>query len=214
MRLISLIILLLNLPIAAEKNCLTMDITILADMSASVQGYEHTVADGIKTFIDRFNLSEAGIRIGVITFSGDTDIHLQLAPTSDMTVLNQYVQAINTYNAAGGTALSKTLSKAHNMLVSERFFATKVIIIISDGDINQMIYDKKSSAYISDDRELTTKYANLVKNSNIIISGILINSDWSKTDAAYLRSLTTPGYYLETNYENLVRELEKLSICL
>jgi uncharacterized protein with von Willebrand factor type A (vWA) domain len=190
-----------------------MDIMVLADMSGSVGNYEGHVSNAIDVFVDKFDLDDQGVRIGIITFSMVSAIHIQQPLTSSTSLLKKNIIAISNMKAAGGTVMSSPLVEVMKELQKDRFSVYKVVIIISDGDI-QRKSGNPIMGEMSDDRASTSQIAELMKAHNIIICGILIDEGWGGTDGPYLKSLTTPGLYTESNYKNLATTLQKLAICI
>lgn len=199
----------------SEDSCLKMDVMVLIDMSGSVDGHEIKVATSLNTFINRFDLSENGLRIGLLTFSSGLNVHTYVAPTSNREKLRSAVINVASTMASGSTVMSRPLFIAYEALISERPYADKAIIIISDGDVDELVIDpSNNNLIVTDDRVRTLHNAELIKSSGIIVCGVLINEGWVGTDPWFLQSLTTPGYYVETDYSHLEIELKKLSICM
>lgn len=190
-----------------------MDIMILADMSGSVEKYEGYVANAIDVFVDRFDLDNQGVRVGIQTFSMRSAVHIQQPLTSNTPLLKKSIITISRMKAAGSTIMSGPLVDVMKELQKDRFDVYKVVIIISDGDVQRQT-SNLILGITYDDRTLTSQVSELMKAHNIIICGILIDEGWSGTDGPYLKSLTTPGFYIESNYKNLGTTLQKLAICI
>lgn len=194
--------------------CLKVDIMILADQSASVSGKEQFIHDAVYTFIDKFELSEEGIRIGLITFRNNAKLESHLSYYKDsLKIANN---AINLKSAQGSTNLSDALILATQEFIDNgRQGVIKMIILITDGE--------------PDNEEEATQYANLFKSMpGTMIWGIFVKFEYNLknigsmyklnfiyTDGSdYLKSISSPNCFIDTDYNNLVEQVKKLDICL
>lgn len=200
--LIAILLFTLFNPSKINRTCLKMDIMILADMSGSVEGYEGVVASAINVFVDRFELDDYGVRIGIQTFASGYIIQLQQPLTSNTFLLKKNIISISKRKAEGGTIMSNPLLMVKDELQKDRYGAYKVVIIISDGEIPDHDADK------------VNKIVAELKAHNIIICGVLIDEGYLGVSGPYLQSLTTPGFYVESNYQDIARTLEMLQICI
>ena len=195
--------------------CLKLDIIILADQSTSVSGKEQFIHDAVYAFIDKFELAEEGIKVGLITFGNTARLESHLSPYSDSLKIASNV--IRPYSANGSTNLSDALTMTmEEMVLNGRVEVMKMIILITDGE--------------PDNRDEVIRYTNLLKTMpGTLIWGIFVkkteNVDYSpyimyapnytnNTGADYLKSISSPNCFIESDYNNLVEQVKKLDICL
>lgn len=194
--------------------CLKLDIMILADRSTSVSGKEQFIHDAVYTFIDKFELAEEGIKIGLITFANSARVESHL--TSEKDTLKMKCSVISPHSAMGSTNLSHAFElTVEEMVVNGRQGVMKMIILITDGEP-----DNKAEA---------AGHASLLKSMpGTLIWGILVtkmedNSSpfimympnyVSNYGAEYLKSISSPNCFIESDYNNLVNQVKKLDICL
>lgn len=178
--------------------CVKLDIMLVADMSQSVSGYEKFIHDAFKSFVDRFELDDNGIRMGLIRFSSDAYLLTEL--TTDKKNLYSGLETIKPYTADGTTNLTHALYLANNeILENGRVLAGKIIVVITDGD--------------PDDDESAYEAAQVIKSfPGTNICGIYISSPYSDKD--FLKLISSEFCYVESNYDNLVKEIQKLDVCL
>ena len=181
-----------------DYGCAKLDIIILADMSQSVQGYEDYIREASETFINRFELSEDGIQIGLIVFNSRVTVLSSI--TDNKSELLRDIQYISIGTATSNTDLSAGLqSTMGEFLEHNRPNSGKIIIIISDGKPN----DPNDALKKVNDAKLLL---------NCTVFGILVKT--LDSDGGYMESLSSPNCYIETNYQMLADELNKLDICL
>lgn len=177
--------------------CLQMDLMILGDYSSSIAGSEEFVVDAMKAFVDKFDLSETGLKIGVYVFNDNTYVISPL--TNDKEDLLKKLDVLSKLKSTGGTAMTRALSLTTNELFSANARPTyrKLIIIITDGDPNN-----EMETYLE---------AQHIKKLGIGICGVMIQD--SSSAPKFLKSICMDSCYVETNYNTLVEELRKLDVC-
>jgi len=199
--LILFVLLASNMGIKEESispSCLQMDIFIIGDFSTSIDGNERFVADAMLEFTDRFDLSDYGLKIGIIGFGSEASLITPL--TSDREVI---ISGINKYleDEDGGTT---NMTAALNMGLAEFYSKSarpdyrKLIVLISDGDP-----DSSNEVYA---------LASQIKSMGIGICGVLVQASVNKPE--YMRIISSEFCYVESDYKNLVSELQKLDICM
>ena len=195
--LIGLLYILLILAPTNKKGCLELDIMILGDLSGSTIGKKSFVIDAIKTFANRFELSDNTIRIGAAIFDDKLVI---LSPlTSDKEYLLSEVDNIWRYYMGGTTRMTSSVLYMKEIFdASDRPTVNKMLIIISDG-----IPNHRGNAYGA---------IRQLENSNVNICGIFINT--GEGDEGFMMIVSNPACYVSTSYETLADELERLDICL
>ncbi len=169
-------------------SCLRMDIIVVTDLSQSVSGNQQFIADATQLFVDRFELSEEGVRIGIVGFSSSA---WSIAPlTNDKDTLAGSIAKIRRHFPEGSTDLGAGLYLALEQFLNEgRPDYQKVVILISDGDPDSQLY--------------AVMAANQLKDIGIMILGVLVASPDQNT--RFMAEIS--NYYLETDYK-------KLDICL
>lgn len=193
--------------------CLQMDIMLLGDFSSSVHGYESFVAKAFAAFAKQFELSENGVKIGVVTFTSIAEVVCPL--TSDRELLRTKVDSLDYFKANGNTNMfwAFSLAKREFQLHGREGFK-KMMIVVSDGEPNL-----KTEVKI---------FAQQIKRENINICGVLIVKNmWdedsmvnymtlsmSQINGAEFMKEISGDCYVESDYQNLITEIQKLSICL
>lgn len=186
-------------PISTSKNgCLNIDIMLIGDLSGSVDDKEYFVADAFDAFIDRFDLSNNTIRIGLIIF--ESDAHLLSSFTTNKKELKKATTYIRDNDLSGTSNLFSAIEVAwFQFTLDGRPDSRKMIIVVSDGDV--------------DEREYTEELIyTMKKQSNIEVCGILV--DTYSTRETFMVNISEPYCYVSTGYDMLVNELEKIDICI
>lgn len=119
----------------AKTQCLNADIMILIDWSGSEQGNETKLVTAAGLFVSEMDISEQQIRAGVMTFSYDPIGIVDL--TSNKDYLLNGIGNLLLDNADGGTEIDNALKESGQILNNKRY-VRKIIIIISDGDIDDI----------------------------------------------------------------------------
>lgn len=174
-------------------SCLEVDVMILADMSASVRGKEHFIADAIDTFVEKQELSENGVRIGLIHFGSTPTLVTEFSDSKYY--LRSVAKDIRFTEADGGTDMTAAMYMAINELAKSR--KKRMMIIISDG--------------MTQNRPETLELARHAKMLGIGICSVLITSE--NYDAEFMENISS-NCYVKTSYETLAEEFKKLDICL
>lgn len=181
-----------------ENGCIKLDIILVGDISASVQGYETFVADAFDAFVNKFDLADDGIKIGVVTF--ETHVKVLSHLTTDKDTLKYAVNRIRREGTGTSTNLIDALRTCSKEILSNgRYGVRKIVIVVSDGD--------------ADNKDETLAVANDLKvlvGTNICT--VLITSGTPRPD--FLKAISSESCYVETNYQNLITEINKLDICL
>lgn len=215
-------ILISSAPIKQSRmgGCLQMDIMLLGDLSSSVEGYEPFVAHAFISFVNQFELSETGIKIGVITFNSSPNLISPLS--SDTGVVRRKTRTLLHRAGSGSTNMLGALAMAIDQFTRNgRTDYKKMIILISDGE--------------PDAEEDVLETAKQIKSLNIGICGVLIiveedrDTPFKSTVYPYgtfgipivkrdgrvtMKKISSDFCYVESNYENLIIELKKLDICM
>lgn len=184
-----------------KQSCLQIDIVLVGDLSGSVSGNETQVGEAFAAFVDRFELSNNGIRIGIVTFGNFAEIRSNLS--SDKQKLKQICS--NIPGAYGSTNLTNALEVAGNMLIEDtgivnRQDVPKLIILVTDGEAD----DGTSAASLSEQ---------LQRILNVGICGIMIENESSKE--SYLKSIVSPFCnQTVTGYVTLIEAMKSMDICL
>lgn len=194
MKTLVLSILLLFSPYREKYTCLEMDVIILVDISGSLAGYELYIHSAMNSFIDGIKLQEDGIKLGVVVFSSDSYVKSPLS--SNKNSIRENIRNIGSDQRS--TNMTEGLYVSLNELVSNgRQGVKKLIIVISDGAV---------------DSDYGTKLAaEQLRMTNISICSVLILGE---TINRQLMKDISGGCYIESSYENLVKEIEKLDICI
>lgn len=184
-----------------RQSCLQLDIEIVADFSSSVEGYEGYIFRAIGDFADSFQMDDQEVRIGVIAFNSTAFVALDI--TGKRKELDDFLATTN-LRGVGSTAMDKGFKLAYDQLgilyegMADRSAAKKIIIVISDGDV--------------DDSVTTLAIARNIQKEDIIVYGVLINDQTA--NPSFMRLISSPNKFVSTDYEKLSEELNKLNFCL
>jgi len=184
-----------------KQSCLQLDIVLVGDLSGSVSGHEGEISQAFIAFIDRFTLSDMGVRVGIVTFS---DAAVIISPLStNKPLLKQKIlefpYASGTTNLLGALEASfNVLQDTDGILVRD---VPKLIIIVTDGVPD----DPARAAALSEQMQ---------RILNIGICGILVQH--SSSSGNYLDSITSPfcRSISTQNYGMLIDTMKQMDICL
>lgn len=180
------------------QGCLKIDIILLGDLSGSIDDKEYFVANAFSAFIDRFELSENTMKIGVMVFESEPYILSHLTESKGQ--LFTSVDYIRNNEISGTTNLGTAIQVAWNeFTLYGRSGARKMLIIVSDGNVDE----KKSTASL---------IAQMKKQTDIEVCGIFVDT-YSGTPE-YMMDISETYCYVATGYDMLVNELAKLDICI
>lgn len=148
------------------------------------------------SFIDKFDLSENGVRIGIILFNTYPSVIHKLS--DDKEALKRDAISIRTMAADGSTYLQRALIASFEEFAKNgRKGYNKIIIVVTDG--------------AADDEIGTRIVVKQLQQVKVQICGVLIDS--SSSHPNFLKEICGDCYG-QSNYETLAKELEKLDICL
>jgi Mg-chelatase subunit ChlD len=183
-----------------SPGCAQIDILLVGDFSSSVFGNEKFIADAFKGFIDQFELSETTVKMGIISFNENPTILSTL--TSDQTQLQEALHEISTESASGTTNIDSALVTAGEEMLSNRgrYGINKIIILISDGDPDDIHVKKDAIVHVEN-----------LRNYGITVCSILILAN--NIDRDFMKIISN-GCYSEANYHSLAVELKKLDFCM
>jgi hypothetical protein len=195
---IHLIFWLLSFNAPDPNGCLKVDIILIGDLSGSVEGHEEFVVDAFDSFVNRFELSEYGIKIGAIVFS--TGAVKLSGLTHNKTELIQAINTMRDIDLGQQTFLYRALLKARNEFnANGRKDVTSIIIIVSDGNVYEAYNTANFIEYL--------RYYEKTK-----ICGIYIDDNDGIEE--YMIFISDPDCYVSSSYNVLVQTLEQLDICL
>lgn len=180
------------------SQCLKLDIVLVGDLSGSIIGHEVDVQQAFKSFVDRFELSEETIRIGMVVFS---DYHaIASSFSSDKPTLYSSILHMFNHPLGSATNINAGLKAGYEMIMDEgRFDVTKIIITISDGGVNKNL------------EELYSTIELIKSDPNTISCGILIQTRSTWVD---IMKLISENYcYVATDYSELQQILMNMSFC-
>jgi len=170
---------------------------LVADKSSSVQTNKMFITEALLAFVDRFQLSENGIKIGIVGFSTEAKLYNELSDNKEEILNNIPIMQIDD-NLGTSTSIDLGLYVAANELKNHGREGTfKVIVIITDGNPDSEYSALNSAQYIKD-----------INNYNIC--GIFVKNN---SDDSFLKKISSDNCYVETYFENLIQELNKLDVC-
>jgi len=181
-----------------SQGCLNMDIMLVGDLSGSVDGHFYFVADAFDAFIDRFDLDNNTIRIGITVF--ESDAYLLSGFTSSKDTLRSATTLIRKFPHSGTSDLFTAIEVAwFQFTLNARKDSRKMIIVVSDGDVDFADYTLALIQKMKD-------------QAGIEACGILVDTYTPKE--SFMVQMSEPYCYVSTGYDMLVDELQKLDLCL
>src|SRR6476620_4888200 len=131
-----------------SSGCLKMDIVLLGDLSGSCQGNEKFIGDAFISIIEKLEMGEENVKIGIVTFNSFANVHSPL--TSSKSQALQAAFSVKTTAANYSTAIWVGLDEAQKQLFSEHARnVRKMIVIVTDAQ--------------DDNFEMTRKEVNKIK---------------------------------------------------
>jgi Mg-chelatase subunit ChlD len=184
-----------------SQNCLQMDIVLLADASGSVGANTQYISNALKAFADRFETSENGVRIGIVSF-GDKPLLLTNITHNKNKLKIAAANYTNFYSLVGAsTKTADALMYSTNLFYeSDRPEVKKLIILITDGEPN--------------DIHETTRVADEIRNlHNIDICTIHVMTI-SGGNKTHLQDISSEACYVVSGYESLIETIINMDVCL
>jgi len=201
-----------------------MDIIVVGDYSSSINHYEKFVYDAFASFVNNFETSEEGIRIGLIKFNDHARLVSPL--THDKKKLNEALKEFNT-NSYGGTNMEEALQLALNEFTTNgKPENMKMLIMVSDGMPQNQDSVLLVASQLKDLLHIGICSVLVVKSKEPPPADQMIPmpaAPWgipttnyyndNSVDAEFMQKLSSKCY-VESDYENLAKELKKLDICM
>lgn len=128
-----LFLLFIFLSIESKSQCLQANIIFLMDWSGSEFGNERQLSSSVLLFADKLPISETQVQISIISFSSNAVIISELSGDRDL--IKFQCLLLGSTAANGSTVMLDATKLAINDLISKDRGARNIIIIISDGDI-------------------------------------------------------------------------------
>jgi len=180
----------------STPQCLKVDLLLIGDMSPSVDGNQKQMAQAFSEFINKYELSDDGIRMGIVTFNSGARTNCAL--TSDKKKLIRCSDSIATQRTAGNTYMEEAFNTALDQFSSNiRRNAKRMMIVVSDGAVDHDM--------------LCLMIAKSIKNNGIKICSVLILDNTPRPD--FMKDISS-DCYLETDYGSLHDEMAKLNVCI
>jgi len=178
----------------SHRGCLKADVVVLIDISGSVKGHEDQINAALVDFVDGLDISDEGIHAGIIAFSDKAVTLCEL--TGDHDKFDDTFKRVNSDNGNTNMKIG-VIAVLEEIEKRGRPDAVKVVIVISDGATEQQ-----------QDTALMLESLQLI---NTLVCSVLIQNTVS--DADFMKKIGG-NCYLETNYGQLYKELERLDFCL
>lgn len=195
--LLTIIIILLNIhkSHACDGGCLKADVIVLVDVSGSIDGYEDQIHLALVGFVDGLDISEDGIRAGIIAFG---DKATTLCPlTGDHDKFDDTFKRVKADRNGGTNMREGVIAVMDEYSKRGRPDAVKVVIVISDG----------ATSFQPETLQLLESFSLM----QALVCSVLIKNTVS--DADFMKKVGG-NCYLETDYSKLYKELERLDFCL
>lgn len=191
MKMLILIALLSSFP---DRGCLKADVIVLVDISGSIEGYEDQIHLALVGFVDGLDISDEGIHAGIIGFSDKATILCKLTGNHDE--FDDSFKKVRSDN--GGTNMKEgVIAVMDEYSKRGRPDAVKVVIVISDG----------ATSLQPETLQLLESFSLM----RALVCSVLIKNTVS--DADFMKKVGG-NCYLETDYHQLYKELERLDFCL
>ncbi len=178
--------------------CNDLDVIIIADYSASIQGNEKFIHGAISAFEKKLDISEDNIHLGVIVFNVSPEVLCPLQ--GDPYEIKDRIALLDTYTGYSTTNLRAAFYSAFDEfgVRGRDMHYKKIIIIISDGQ--------------PDHPETTKEIARQVKLSGIQVFTILIDNNIANSE--YMKEIASDNCFYNTDYQGLIKTLGELNLCL
>lgn len=174
--------------------CLKADVIVLVDISGSIDGNEDQIHLALVDFVDGLDISDEGIHAGIVAFSDQGKTLCKLTGNHDD--FDDTFTKVKSDN--GNTNMKQGLMAVMDEYAQRgREDAIKVVIIISDG--------------ATQDQPEAIQLAESLILIRALVCSVLIKNTVS--DADFMKKLGG-NCYMETEYKNLYKELQRLDFCL
>lgn len=201
--------------------CLKIDIMLVGDYSTSVQKYESQCYNAFKSFVQNFDTSDDGIKIGLIRFADSATMISKL--TGDKQELLQSLKMFETKAVGSTDMLSAVDIATDEFLSNSRPDRMKLMIIVSDGEVGatrkrilerSKIFKDFLKGKICTIMIQKEKGSDIPYNHDSTFWGMYsIRPKYEYDDVEFMKNLSN-DCYIESDYKNLETELKKLDICL
>lgn len=190
-----------------HQGCLVADIVFVADFSGSMAKYSNLVSDAFKEFSANLDISEEGIRVGFVSFTGN--VYLDLVLTGDENEVINFENKLTFRESGGSTELAPALAMAKQVFLSldeNRFSSSKkVIVFISDGQTSGADYTADSISAITESWELR----------KLGVDVYVIDPQTIDSHPMLLHMIaTTDDHYIASDYASLAEAIKKLNFCM
>ena len=182
----------------------------MADVSSSVEGYTKVIRDAFNVFVDRYNLSEDGIKIGVVTFSDSYIFQAHL--TSNKRIIRQAIASINeTYTS---TEMIKAFEGAgQEFAMNGRRNVRNIVILVSDGlpkniESAMIFIPQYKIIYNMDVCGVYIK-----KTHNGMENGNFLGGYQFGGDEEFMKFISETFCYVASDYKSLPDKFKVLDIC-
>lgn len=176
------------------RGCLKADVVVLVDISGSIDGHEDQIHAALVSFIDDLDISEDGIHAAIIAFSDRAITLCKL--TGDHDQFDDTFKQVKSDN--GGTNMKAGVEQVLEEFARRgRPDAIKVAVVISDG----------ATMY----KEETLQVVGSMSLIQALVCSVLIQNGYSQPE--FMKKVGG-NCYLETDYRQLYKELERLDFCL
>ncbi len=145
--------------------CADADIVFLGDWSGSIEGFESSLEDGLKTLISILPPKDSVIRYGVVSFSSLAWVDATL--TSDSAQLQSVLDIWGSRVAFGGTNILDGLNVANYVFEHSPRDTKKIIVLVTDGDVD------------SDSEKRVIALASKIRESGITILTIDVGNSFT-----------------------------------
>ena len=179
----------------SSNGCLKMDLILLGDLSGSCQGKEGFIGDAFISIIEKVEMGEDNVKVGIVTFNSWIGVHTPL--TGDKNEAINGALSVKSKNANYNTAIWIGLEEAMKQLYSESSRNTrKMIVLITDAQ--------------DDNPEQTRKMVQKLNGLGILLAGVLIDNNSTNED--FMKEICP--YYIKSDYEQLSEQIKQLDLCM
>lgn len=178
-----------------DGGCLKADVIVLVDISGSIEGHEDQIHLALVGFVDGLDISEDGIRAGIIAFGDNASILCPLTGNHDE--FDDSFKRVKADRASGTNMKEGVIAVMDEYSRRGRPDAVKVVIVISDGATN----------FQPETLQLIESFSLL----QALVCAVLIQNTVSEPE--FMKQVGG-NCYLETDYGRLYKELERLDFCL
>ena len=195
-----------------SEDCLRLDVILIGDTSDSVIGYESFIDTAFTSFVDKFEMADQSIRMGVIQFSDDAHVLCHL--TGDKQIVKKSLNKFKEKANGSTNMLAAFWAAVREFKTNGRLDVKKVIVIVSDGEPSSIIETTSVATHLKDTLGIDICGVLVVKIDNDDGSFQMMYNVRDSYSPQFMKNISSDFCYVESDFKTLKNKLMRLSICL